>query len=42
MSSGTCFPPAVRAVEIPEQHGGGTKMPGIPTEPANCALVQAG
>lgn len=31
MSSGTWFPPAVRAVEIPKQHGGGTRMLGIPT-----------
>lgn len=31
MSSGTCFPPAVRAVEIPKQHGGGMRMLGIPT-----------
>ena len=31
MSSGSYFPPAVRAVEIPKQHGGGTRMLGIPT-----------
>jgi group II intron reverse transcriptase/maturase len=31
MSSGTYFPPAVRAVEIPKQHGGGTRVLGIPT-----------
>jgi RNA-directed DNA polymerase len=31
MSSGTYFPPAVRAVEIPKQHGGGMRMLGIPT-----------
>ncbi|MFF3404427.1 reverse transcriptase domain-containing protein [Streptomyces sp. NPDC002659] len=31
MSSGTYFPPAVRAVQIPKQHGGGTRMLGIPT-----------
>ncbi|WKK24229.1 group II intron reverse transcriptase/maturase [Streptomyces olivoreticuli] len=30
MSSGTYFPPAVRAVEIPKQHGGGTRTLGIP------------
>lgn len=30
MSSGTYFPPAVPAVEIPKQHGGGTRMLGIP------------
>jgi len=31
MSSGTYFPPAVRAVEIPKPHGGGTRTLGIPT-----------
>ena len=31
MSSGTYFPPAVRAVEIPKTHGGGTRILGIPT-----------
>ena len=31
MSSGAYFPPSVRAVEIPKQHGGGTRMLGIPT-----------
>ena len=31
MPSGTYFPPPVRAVEIPKQHGGGTRMLGIPT-----------
>ncbi|GAA3037442.1 hypothetical protein GCM10020000_14190 [Streptomyces olivoverticillatus] len=31
MSSGTYFPPPVRAVEIPKQHGGGMRMLGIPT-----------
>ena len=30
MASGTYFPPPVRAVEIPKQHGGGTRMLGIP------------
>ena len=30
MSSGTYFPPPVRAVEIPKPHGGGTRMLGIP------------
>jgi RNA-directed DNA polymerase len=29
MSSGTYFPPAVRAVEIPKQHGGGARILGI-------------
>ena len=31
MSSGTYFPPPVRAVEIPKSHGGGTRLLGIPT-----------
>ena len=31
MSSGTWFPPAVRAVEIPKPHGGGTRVLGVPT-----------
>ena len=31
MSSGSYFPPPVRAVEIPKSHGGGTRMLGVPT-----------
>jgi RNA-directed DNA polymerase len=31
MSSGTYFPPPVRAVEIPKQHGDGMRMLGVPT-----------
>ena len=31
MASGTYFPPAVRAVEIPKPHGGGVRVLGIPT-----------
>lgn len=31
MSSGSYFPPAVRAVEIPKSHGGGTRVLGVPT-----------
>ncbi len=31
MSSGTYFPPPVRAVEIPKPHGGGTRILGVPT-----------
>lgn len=31
MSSGTYFPPPVRAVEIPKGHGGGTRILGVPT-----------
>lgn len=31
MSSGTYFPPPVRAVEIPKAHGAGMRMLGVPT-----------
>ena len=31
MSSGSHFPPPVRAVEIPKPHGGGTRILGVPT-----------
>jgi len=31
MSSGTYFPPPVRAVEIPKPHGGGSRVLGVPT-----------
>jgi RNA-directed DNA polymerase len=31
MSSGSYFPPPVKAVEIPKPHGGGTRMLGIAT-----------
>jgi RNA-directed DNA polymerase len=31
MSSGTWFPPPVRAVEIPKPHGGGVRTLGVPT-----------
>ena len=31
MSSGTWFPPPVRAVEIPKPHGDGPRMLGVPT-----------
>ena len=31
MSSGSYFPPAVRAVEIPKANGGGTRILGVPT-----------
>ena len=30
MSSGSYFPPPVRAVEIPKPHGGGTRVLGVP------------
>jgi len=31
MSSGSYFPPAVKAVEIPKPHGGGVRVLGVPT-----------
>ena len=31
ISSGTYFPPPVRAVEIPKPHGGGTRILGVPS-----------
>jgi RNA-directed DNA polymerase len=31
LSSGTYFPPPVRAVEIPKPHGGGVRVLGVPT-----------
>ena len=34
MSSGSYFPPPVRAVEIPKPHGQGTRTLGVPTEAA--------
>jgi retron-type reverse transcriptase len=40
MSSGTYFPPPVMAVEIPKASGG-TRILGVPTSPANCAVAQA-
>ncbi len=40
MSSGTYFPPPVKAVEIPKAHGPGTRILGVPTEPANCPVAQ--
>ena len=30
LSSGACFPPPVRAVQIPKPHGGGTRILGVP------------
>jgi hypothetical protein len=33
MSSGTYFPPPVRMVQIPKQHGDGTRTLGIPPSP---------
>ena len=40
MSSGSYFPPPVKAVEIPKAHGPGTRMLGVPTEPANRPVAQ--
>jgi RNA-directed DNA polymerase len=34
MASGSYFPPPVKAVEIPKDHGRGTRMLGVPTEAA--------
>jgi RNA-directed DNA polymerase len=34
MSSGSYFPPPVRAVEIEKAHGDGTRILGVPTEAA--------
>jgi RNA-directed DNA polymerase len=34
MSSGSYFPPPVRAVEIPKAHGTGTRILGVPTAAA--------
>ena len=34
MSSGTYFPPPVRAVEISKAHGAGVRVLGVPTEAA--------
>ena len=31
MSSGSYFPPPVKAVEIPKPHGGGVRILGVPT-----------
>jgi retron-type reverse transcriptase len=34
MSSGSYFPPPVKAVEIPKPHGSGTRILGVPTAAA--------
>jgi RNA-directed DNA polymerase len=34
MASGSYFPPAVKAVEIPKPHGDGVRILGVPTEAA--------
>jgi RNA-directed DNA polymerase len=41
MSSGTWFPPPVRAVEIPKEHGRGTRMLGIPCVADRVAMTVA-
>jgi RNA-directed DNA polymerase len=41
MSSGTYFPPAVRAVEIPKAHGAGTRVLGVPTVADRVAMTVA-
>ena len=41
MSSGTWFPPPVRAVEIPKAHGRGTRMLGIPSVADRVAMTVA-
>ena len=40
MSSGSYFPPPVRAVEIPKPHGAGVRVLGVPTVIAYCCVVQ--
>ena len=39
MSSGSYFPAAVKAVQIPKPHGGGVRVLGVPTGTANCAVA---
>src|SRR3954453_17251042 len=40
MSSGTWFPPPVRAVEIPKPHSPGTRVLGVPTVTSYREVVQ--
>jgi RNA-directed DNA polymerase len=40
ISSGSYFPPPVRAVEIPKPHGGGVRMLGVPTVTSYREVVQ--
>src|SRR4051812_26179700 len=40
MSSGTWFPPPVRAVEIPKPHGDGVRVLGVPTVTSYREVVQ--
>jgi RNA-directed DNA polymerase len=39
MASGSYFPPAVKAVEIPKPHGDGVRILGVPTGIADCAVA---
>ena len=41
MSSGSYFPPPVRAVEIPKPHGPGVRVLGVPTVTAYHEVAQA-
>ena len=41
LSSGSYFPPPVKAVEVPKPHGGGTRMLGVPTVIAYHKVAQA-
>ena len=41
MSSGSYFPPSVRAVEIPKLHGGGVRVLGVPTISDRVAMTAA-
>jgi RNA-directed DNA polymerase len=40
LSSGSYFPPPVKAVEIPKAGGKGVRVLGVPTEAAYCRIVQ--
>src|SRR4051794_41129796 len=40
MSSGTYFPPPVKAVEIPKRHGDGVRVLGVPTVTSYREVVQ--
>jgi RNA-directed DNA polymerase len=42
MSSGTYFPPPVKAVEIAKSHGTGTRTLGVPTVLSYCASCGGG
>ena len=42
MSSGTYFPPAVRAVSIPKPHGGGSRTLGVPAHGCRSSRANRG